>query len=378
MLTEAEIFALPQPLVEHFQNLERYVVTSVSKHVANIGELTATDMHRLDELQRIGYNLDKIQSEIAESIGKSEQSMRDIFAKASQVEYEDTKHLYDFSGARYIPFNENERLQELISQISHATYSTFVNISRTTGFVASGQLKVGGGFLPLSEYYQRIVDYAILQVRTGQVDFHSAMRSSLRTMAGNGLSFVDYESGHRRRLDSALRMNMLGGMAQLSHAQAEMIGRGFGADGYEITWHSGFRPTHDFGGKQFSEQEYATDILPLMQEPNCYHRSFPIIMGISTPAHSRQQLQELNKAEQELSYFEHRGYNAFDARQKQRRYEAAIRRQKDYINAFDASGDKEALQNAKIKLRRLNSSYKDFSKAMELSTHPKRTTAMPR
>ena len=46
---------------------------------------------------------------------------------------------------------------------------------------------------------------------------------------------MGYDSGRSLRLDSAARMNVLGGLARLSHAQAELMGREFGADGYEVT-----------------------------------------------------------------------------------------------------------------------------------------------
>jgi hypothetical protein len=200
------------------------------------------------------------------------------------------------------------------------------------------------------------------------------MRQSVKAMADNGLVQVSWASGYKRRLDSSVRMNILGGLANLSHAQAEIIGKEIGADGSEISFHSGFRPTHDFGGKQFTLQQYRQDILPLMQEPNCYHRSFPVILGVSAPAYSQAELDALNAKEREIRQFEGKSFNAYDAQQQQRRYETAIRRQKDRITAFEAVGDGDALRNTQIKLRRLNASYRAFSNATGLRVKHNRLT----
>jgi hypothetical protein len=78
------------------------------------------------------------------------------------------------------------------------------------------------------------------------------------------------------------------------------------------------------------------------------------------------ELDALNAKEREIRQFEGKSFNAYDAQQQQRRYETAIRRQKDRITAFEALGDDEALRNAQIKLRRLNACYRAFSNATGL------------
>lgn len=371
MLSDAQIRALPAPIQNHFQRLESDVITKICAHINDIGELTATDIHKLDELKRIGFNIRDIRKEIAATLQKSQDDIYDIFARASELEYNGVKNLYDLSNKNWAPFAENKRLQELVSQMASAALNDYTNLSHSQ---ALGLINAAGQFQPLEKYYKDTIDYAILQAKTGQESIYSAMRQTVRAMADNGLVQAAWESGYVRRLDSSVRMNILGGLARLSHAQSAMIGKQIGADGYEISYHGGFRPTHDFGGQQFTEKDYYRDILPLMQEPNCYHRSFPIILGVSAPTYSKEELDELNAAQKEIKYFEGRGFNAYDAQQRQRQYETAIRREKDRITAFEAVGDKGAAQNAKIKLQQLNQNYKKFSDAMDLSIKKNRLT----
>jgi len=377
MLSEEQLNALPLPLQESFQKLEREIISVIAERISKIGKLSATDIHRLNELQRIGYDLKAIKKEIAAITEKTEKEIYDIFYYASEIEYNEQKSNYDLSGAEWIPFEENERMQELVQNISKATNKTLINMSNTTGFMSNtnGHKLIKPEFQTLAKFYQSSVDYAILQAVTGQTDFHSAMKSTVRTMSDHGLTYIEYESGYKRRLDSSVRMNILGGLANLSHAQSEMIGKEIDADGYEISWHGGFRPTHDFGGLQFTLKQYYDEILPKMKEPNCYHRSFPILLGISTPTYSKRELEVLNAQEQEKHIFEGKEYNKYEAMQKQRRYETAIRREKDRAFAFEAEGDAESANTAKIKARQLSKSYKEFSKAVGLTPKTNRVGA---
>ena len=370
MLTDSELKALPSALQGHFIKLEHDIVETIAQHIGDIGRLSATDVHRLDQLQKLGFNMESIQAEIAKTVETSEQEILDLFIKASETEYGGMKEVFDLTGTKWIPFDENERLIDLVHRISRATFMDFQNIAdaRMIGFIAAD-----GRHLPLYDFYQRSVDYAITQVESGQIDFYGAMRSVVRPMSERGLTYVEWESGYRRRVDSTVRQNLLGGLQDLSRQQAEMLGAEIGADGMEISWHSGHRPSHWFGGMQFTLEGYERDIKPLMEEPNCYHRAFPIVMGISIPAYTDEQLEELRENEVKPRYFEGKAYTQYKAEQKQRRYETSIRKQKDLINGFTALGDEESAKSAKIRLRQLQGSYRDFSGAVQLSTKPLRT-----
>ena len=396
MLSEEQIAALPLPLVKHFRNLETSIIEKICERLGKIGSLNATDIQKLHELQNIGYDLQAIQKEIADTLDKSYGEIYDIFSAASEIEYENgAKAYFDLTGNKFTPFNQNTQLQNLVESIRRSTYGLFENISATK---AIGLTDRFGQFNLLGESYQGAVDYAILQVRTGQSNFYSVMRQTVKSFADNGLTHVEYETGYRRRIDSSVRQAILGGQKELSKRQAEMIGEQIGANGWEITWHSGYRTSppapraHDFGGKQFTFGEFAKqDIGGMMDEYNCYHRKFPIIVGVSKPAYSPEQLAELNAAENTTHNWNGKDYNRYEATQKQRQYETAIRRKKDeamynenmakgHLAAGGSKDDdlykqyKEQATLAKAKSQAINQEYSRFSQAMGISTQPKRAT----
>ena len=367
-LSQEEILALPENMVSLFQRMERDIIARIAGHIGEIGKLNPVDISRLNQMQNLGFNLEEIQREIAVTMNRAQTDIARIFEEAARREYEDFKRVIDLSGRKWIPFNENMALQELVEQFSRAALTDFRNLSGTLGFV-----NTRGRWENLHNFYARNLDYAITMARTGQMSVHEAMHTTVRQMADSGITRVAWQSGHHRRLDSTIRMNILGGLAKLSKAQSEMIGEQIGADGMEITFHDGYRPTHDFGGQQFTMRKYRNDIVPLMEEPNCYHRSFPIIMNLSTPAYTEKELEARKKMNEERHEFEGRTYNRYEAEQKQRRYELAIRQQKDRINAFTALGDEETAGIAKGRLRQIQASYRNFSKDVGLKTKATRT-----
>ena len=369
MLSETQLAALPLPAQNMFKQLETDIITRICSRIGEIGALSETDVLKLNELQNIGYDIQAIQNEIAATLNKSTEEIYNIFSKAAEAEYASL-------GKTFIPFEQNAQLQVLVQSISNATAETFKNISKTS---ALQLLNRNGKFQIIETTYKQAVDYAALLVRTGQQDFYGAARQTIKNLSDGGAS-VMYESGVIRRLDTAVRTNILGAQAELSRQQAELTGKQFGADGWEISWHSGFRPTHTFGGLQFSKKDFENkewggtgkSVSELMEEPNCYHRKFPIILGVSEPAYSQEQLDKYNSAEKETHKFNGAEYNRYEATQRQRQYETAIRQQKDRANAFDAAGDKESATLARAKANAINQEYKRFSETMKIDTQPKR------
>jgi hypothetical protein len=308
--------------------------------------------------------------------------MSTILIHDPEIEHNGVKTAYDLTGNKWVPFAENQQLQNLVQSISRATYADMANWSHTMGF------NTGSSWLPMQEWYAKKIDYAVLQARTGQGTIWSGMRQlvsetqltkAVVEMADSGVTVVDYASGYRRRVDSSARMNILGGLARLNIAQAEMTAKEIGADGMEISWHSGYRPSHYWGGQQFSMREFESEIKPQMEEPNCNHTAFPILLGISTPAYTKEQLREMQEEHDRKRGFEGREYNQYEAEQQMRRIETAIRKQKERVYALEATGidndeDKRNLRIAKGRLQSLNGKYGDFSAAMGLKPKPNRVS----
>ena len=129
-------------------------------------------------------------------------------------------------------------MQNIVKSIATITADMYRNISNTSviGFVQDGTFK------QLQQVYQDTIDKAILSISQGKQDFYSSMRQTLKELGGSGL--VQYESGRTRRLDSAVRMNLLDGIRQVSNETAQRFAQEYNADGIEISVHTNPAPDH--------------------------------------------------------------------------------------------------------------------------------------
>ena len=370
MLTEDQLRHLSLPLEYQYQRMERKIIERICRRIKAVGKLSASDAHELGQLAYLGSDMRDIEREIAQTLRESQETARALLLDAAKADYEGAQDALDALGRPLGSIEQNAVMMGMIESIGDVTAGDFENFSRTTGFVGAD-----GQFRPMAKAYRQAIDDAVMHVRSGVDSFDSAMRSTIKAMADNGLVHVDYASGYRRRLDSSVRNAFSGAQQRLSKAQARITGEQIGADGFEISWHAHPRPDHmDFAGKQFSKADFERVAAPLLDDYNCHHRAWPIILGISTPAYTQEELDQLNAQERVQRTFEGKTYKPYEATQRQRVIETAIRREKDRAVAFAASGDAEGEKVALAKAAALNQKYKQFSAAMKLDTDPSRIT----
>ena len=358
MIPEETLRGLPDSIQGHFMKLERHVVGLIAGHIGSLRGVTFSDVHRMNELRRVGANLRYIEGEIARTVGIAERDVHRLMVEASRREYAG-RAVYAGTIDRPLPkFEANGNLQALVRQVSGATNGTFTNISNS---YAVGMIGRNGQYRPLPDFYREAVDHAILQSRLGMDDWNRITRNTVRDMSDGGLRRLVWESGFTQRVDTAVRRNILGGLAELSLQQTEMIAEQLEADGMEITWHDGYRPSHDFGGRQVTMLQWRTNYRMRLMEPNCYHRAFAIIMGVSTPAYTEAELARLRAANEREFTIGGVTYTQYTAEQAQRRFEADIRQALSRSHAFEASGHTKYATQEKVRARQLSLAYRQFS-----------------
>lgn len=99
---------------------------------------------------------------------------------------------------------------------------------------------------------------------------------------------------------------------------------------------------------------------------NCRHSYWPFIEGVSERTYTDAELEAMKPENRPKIQFEGREYDDYQAMQKQRQIERAIRKQKRLKIAFEDAGLTGEAQSASIRLRRLNEKYRQFSKAAGL------------
>lgn len=148
------------------------------------------------------------------------------------------------------------------------------------------------------------------------------------------------------------------------------------ADGWELSAHANSAPDHEpFQGKQYTDKQYQAlndMLIRRIGTLNCGHNAFPIILGVNEPQHTKEELAKFREDNEKGITFEGRHYTGYEATQMQRKLERSIHAQKRRVLAAEASGDKESLTTAQIRLQRLRQEYGRFSKVAGLRTENER------
>lgn len=295
----------------------------------------------------------------------------EVYAQAARLAYEGMNKYYAAKGLTQIPIEQQRAIVNFVTAAAINTKNTFLNLSNTSaiGFRVmnlDGTVKYEG----FKTHYHNLVDQAITEVATGNRDYSSSIRSALKQTADSGIRLVDYESGYSRRLDSALRQNVLDGVKDIAHEVAARTGEEFGADGVEIDAHNYCAPDHlPYQGRQFTKAEFDAiqNSLPRQFETwNCRHTVYPILLGISEPLYTEDERQQMIAQSTEKIEFEGKEYTRYEATQLQRRIETAVRHSKDRAIIAKASGDDLTRRIEQLRINQLRDKYSLLSKKFRL------------
>lgn len=221
-----------------------------------------------------------------------------------------------------------------------------------------------------------------IDVATGTGDFGSEMRDTLKELGGSGLR-IDYGGGVTRRLDTMVRQNLLWGAKQASIEYNDMIGEELGCDGIEIDWHSNPRPKHEFmQGKQYSLNgtktvngviyESADKALAALNDYGCLHFKTPIILGVSEPRFSPEELARLNAENKRTFEINGKQLTGYECKQVMRRIETTVRNTKDQMAILKVSGDNIGVQQLRDKVSTLEGKYNEIAQISGIKAQPEK------
>ena len=105
---------------------------------------------------------------------------------------------------------------------------------------------------------------------------------------------------------------------------------------------------------------------------NCRHTWHPILLGISEPAYTPEELAQYKQNSREQITIDGRTKTRYEWTQEQRRIETAIRQQKDIAVAAKAWGDMVTRRECASMIRELNKYYSKISNAAGLMEKPER------
>ncbi len=369
MLRAEEIEALRDASTDLLRPVIEYLLRDIAERVAKAGQLTATAQYETWKLQQLGVSQRDLRTYLKKALKVSNSKLKQLLTQSAEAGYN-----YDLSSlptVRAIPFGENEAVQQIVRAAIEQTQGTLENLTQTIGMVDPY-----GNVNPLRDTYRKCMDYAFEQVTSGAVDYNTAIREATRNLAAKGVEFIDYESGVTTSLEAAVRRNIMGALGLMQEQISQYNHDQYGATGWEIDAHSNSAPDHEpIQGKQYTDAEYEVlnnSLVRRIGTLNCGHSAHPIVYGASIPQYTPEELEEMRQKNETGINFRGKHYTGYEATQRQRRLERAIRAQKRKILIDKATGDSEKLETDQIKLQLLQQDYKAFSKAAGLRTQHER------
>lgn len=379
-ISEEQIDLLVERLLNRVDKANVYFLKSIGSYIKKIKNLSPSKAQQLIQILKYGGDYEDIVKKLAKYTELNVNDIDEIFnqyAKKDQMFY---KQFYEYKNKPFIPFEENILLQRQTKALASMVKNEMYNFTRQNilGYT------INGTFHNLRETYNSLLDEALLNVGQGKETFDGAMKKILSDIGGSGLKTLDYESGRSIRLDSAVRMHLKGRLRELHNENQKIYGDEFEADGIEISVHANPAEDHELvQGRQFSLSEYeklnsgleATDYkgntytldhdgkngYRPISEMNCYHYIFSIILGVSKPEYTDDQLNQIINDNNKGFTLDGKHYTMYQGTQMQRALEREIRKQKDIQILARESDNKELIAESQNRISILTSKYNELS-----------------
>lgn len=372
MLTEKELEKALEALMGRLDEVNSFYIKKVCEQIAKIGGLNQSSINRLSIMAEMVDDINQITNMLEETSRLNAKDVMKIFQSAVEELYTDqrfSRYLKDHP----LPQEAKARLNHYVQTVARQTGQSMVNLSNTTA---------------ISETYRDAADKAILATSTGLGSYTETMRDTIRKIGYNGMQ-VQYESGYHRRLDSAVRQNIIDGVNQINQHGSILMGEALGFDAYEISAHANSAPDHEpVQGRVFLKEEFEkmqaglsfsdTDgnHYPGFRRPigewNCMHIAMSFSTKYSVRRYTPEQLEKWASDNAKGCEIDGKHYTMYEATQLMRSIETEVRRQKDTANAAKAAGDTTLQENCQKRINDLAEKYADVCKASGLPSKKQR------
>lgn len=366
-------------LMAQIEGWQTYALKRIGKDIKKVGGMTQREIQELNNIALVNESMEETTRELAKVLKTTVPEVEKMYAQALEQTHLANEYLYDYRGKTFVPFEETAWGQAMVQSFAQDTANTMINLTQTT---ATG-LKIDGRAAPTRDAYLKALDKATVAVTSGGTDFYTAMRGAIKEMGGSGI-LTNY-SGYYRRLDTSVRQSMLWGMKQVQTEYQKQVGRELGCDGIEIDWHSNPRPSHEFmQGKQYStvgtvringvtyEDAQEAVVYDALQDYGCLHVQTAIILGVSEPRYSDEELQQMNRINDLPVIIDGESKTGYEWKQDMRVLETEVRKQTGVAAVAKGAGNTELVQKANARIAKCKERYKVIAEGANIKETPQR------
>ena len=368
---------LSRKIENNYSTLEERIMQDIVRRIKKTGKITSTADWQINRLLILGNSSEDIENMLKETLDASYPEMFELYDKVIDWEYVRNKDIYEQINANFIPYEQNKELQQITDALLRQTKGELENITQTLGFY----LDYGNGkkvLTPLAEVYQGYLDQACMDIASGTFSYNEVLRRTVTQLTNSGLRTIEFASGRAYRVNVAARMAVMTGISQLTGQISDMNAEKLGTEHFEVAWHGGARPEHAvWQGKVWSKEQLRTvcglGTVTGLLGANCYHEYYPFFPGISERNWTDEWLEEQNRKENTPKEWHGKEYTTYEAKQKQRQMETAMRAQREKVKLLEeGDADPDEIMLARAKYQGQLDEYARFSRKMGLKQERER------
>lgn len=358
-------------------------IARVCRKIGKIGRMSKKELERFDADKEAKKEWARIVAALAIATALNIRTLKNAYINEFEAWEKQNEYLYQYRGKKPLGV-KNGALQGIIDRAVKQNAKEILNLTNTK---ALSVLDRNGNPIRFQDAIYKSFGDAVKTVTEGKADFYTTMRQTVQNLGGGGCR-VNYGEGITRRLDTVVRQNMAYGIKQSHKEYNALVGREIGSDGVEIDYHSNSRPSHRYmQGKQYAkgaegktvngvfypsaEKEGVYD--RLYDDYNCRHYETDIILGVSEPRYSAEELKRFEEQDKRLYKIGDIEKDGYGWSQSLRACESEIRRCKDEINALKAFGNSEAeIKELRQRIKTVRAKYNEIAEVTGISPEPKR------
>lgn len=338
MLSPEYLQNVTKELESYFYDLETEILKDIAERVRlNDNAMTSTSTYQLSQLRALGASNEKINSYLSKALKVSKKKAEQIISDSTYTSVENDnvifKEAYDKGLIASFSYDK-KKFKDLIIEGVEVTTEDLANICNTT--LRTSQAKLTGA---LNNVY--------LQVTSGAFTMDQAVDNVVSQLSKEGLGTVEYKSGVKRNLDSAVRLAVRSSVNKTACKAQEQNLDDFECNLVEVTSHLGARPEHAmWQGKIYWRLHKYKNYSNFVEATrygygdglggwNCRHSFYPFFEGISEKTFEHYKTKENNEL--------------YDLQQQQRYNERKIREWKRRRDVKSAAGLDTLKESQKLK-----------------------------
>ena len=328
--------AYTNKIVQMYEELNTKLTKQIISKLKDSGDLTSFTKHQLKTLAKRGGKemfIEALNTTSALS-SKRKKELIALFTEITKHDLKSYKTLYDYRGKK---MQLNEEQLKILNNSIRITDKELKNFTKTIAFSTQKD-------------FVDALDEMYLQVGTGAVDYNTAFRETTNKLVEKGITLIT-KDGKNRSLEASVRQSVLWGVRQNARLLNKDIGEYLGCDGVQINISPNCRDDHrPINGQVFKlNSRVWNNHKHLLNDFGCQHYESFLILDIEDNIYTQEEIDEANNKTvnyngETLSYY--------DASQKLRSYERAVRNAKKTYVSNPTPENKSKVSKAQSNVRK--------------------------